>query len=241
MALNFSVKSWSAWSPGLTTPDDWVSWAHRSVRPICDDQIIDVKDLPMMLRRRLSPLGRMAMRVAHDVEHNPLPHLIFSSRYGETTQTLKLLHSLALNEPVSPAGFSASVHNSLAGILSISSKNTKPHTAISAGKETFCAGLLEALCQMNDTPESSALLVHYDEPLPEFYAPFRDESVEPLALALLLERNETDNAFCFSIGTSDIPVENNEDCAHSFIRFILNNENSWTWSHKSTQWSCSKQ
>lgn len=241
MSLNFTLKSWSAWSPGLDNHADWSSWAHISQRKISDVENPGVKDLPMMLRRRLSPLGRMAMRVAHDVKLDETPHLVFSSRYGETQQTLKLLQSLALNEPVSPVGFSTSVHNALAGLLSISSKNTKPHTAVSAGKASFCAALLEAICLLHDTPRDPVLLVHYDNPLPEFYAPFGDETVEPLALALLLEKGSSNAESSFSMNIAKSKVCNNtEDAALNFIRYIIGPDKNWSWSNDATEWNFSR-
>jgi len=241
MSLNFTLKSWSAWSPGLDTPADWSSWAATSERKISDDVNPNVRDLPMMLRRRLSPLGRMAMRAAHDVKQDTMPHLVFSSRYGETSQTLKLLQSLAQNEPVSPAGFSTSVHNALAGLLSISSKNNLPHTAISSGKASFCAGLLEAICQLDETPETPVLLVHYDLHLPEFYAPFGDDTVEPLALALLLENGPSNEEEFFSFNLTKPKACNNlEDPAMNFIHYIIGAEENWSWSDETTEWSCSR-
>ncbi len=219
MSLSFHVSDWSFWTPESEN---------------VDQQGPNVKDLPMMLRRRLSKLGKMAMRVAHDINLESSVPLVFSSRYGESAQTVKLLHSLAQEEPLSPAGFSMSVHNGLAGLLSIASKNTQPHTAVSAGKASFCNALLEATAQLQSSEAKGVLLVHYDEPLPEFYAPFGDETVKPQSLALYLKKGG-DTSYTLSLSNRPAPASE-EDAAQSFSSFMDGESASWAWSDGRTSW-----
>lgn len=219
MTISFCVSEIAVWTPG----DD-------------SENGPDVKDLPMMLRRRLSHLGKMAMRVAHDIEDRSKASLVFSSRYGESAQTVKLLQSLALKEPLSPAGFSMSVHNGLAGLLSITSKNKMPHSAISAGEASFCNALMEACAQLACQPDVPVLLVHYDEPLPDFYDPFADPNVTPVAVAMLLEKsNGTDHTYGVS---STKAGKSSQDAALSFVEYLSMKKQSWSWTDGRTEWTC---
>jgi len=219
----------------METPEGWVQ--QDGGKPAVDRETKpSVKDLPMMLRRRLSRLGRMAMRVALDSGNSETVRLVFSSRYGEATQTVDLLTSLAKKEGLSPATFSTSVHNALAGLLTISKKNKLPHTAIAAGEESFCAGLMEAATLLFEDSTTPVLLVHYDEPLPEFYKPHDDETVPSLALAMVLEAHPSMN-FGFSPSSSD-STENEADAALGFIHFLAKDEAVWRWSAANKDWWC---
>jgi hypothetical protein len=111
---------------------------------------------------------------------------VFATRHGEFSRTLSLLRTLAADEPVSPADFSLSVHNALAGLLSIASKNQEGHTSLAAAGDTFACGLLEAAATLAASPKQPVLLVYYDEPLPPPYDTFGAAGDGTMALALLL-------------------------------------------------------
>nr|WP_240492883.1 beta-ketoacyl synthase chain length factor [Candidatus Terasakiella magnetica] len=200
-----------------------------------NDDVPDVKDLPMMLRRRLSRLGRMVMRVTHDLDAVESIPMVFSSRYGESAQTVKMLRSLSQKEPLSPANFSMSVHNGLAGLFSITSKNIQPHTAVSAGPASFCNALLEAGTMLQLNPETPVLLVHYDEPLPDFYEGFCDETVKPMAMALVIQQSDSEQ-ISYSVSKAD-GNGNKEDAALNFMDGFLKKKRNWFWSDGRTQWN----
>ncbi len=138
-----------------------------------------------MVRRRMSRLSRMALRVAFDVAAGqPLPS-VFASRHGELNRTMELFAQLCQREPLSPMGFAQSVHNTASGLYAIVAANTQPSTLVSAGPSTLMMALLEALALSRDLA-SPVLLVQADERLPAAYHPFVDEQELDLALALLV-------------------------------------------------------
>jgi Beta-ketoacyl synthase, N-terminal domain len=238
--LGFSINSWSAWAPGLDNPEAWKEWTRSTIDLPTNKSVPDVKDLPAGLRRRLSTLGKMALRVALDTENVAHPRIVFSSRYGNVSQTLQLLQSMAVDEPISPTGFGMSVHNSLIGMLSIVAKNTESQSAVAAGVESFCLGLLEALALLNDNPEEPVLLIHCDDELPEFYASFQDKSVSQCALALLIHAPEKSREYLtlsFS-GAPTAPAQG--DPLASFLRFIIREDTSWSWSGRQGRWQCQR-
>lgn len=235
---SFSLRRWSAWAPELESPEAWQAWAQREDDIPATDAVPDVRDLPAGLRRRLSRLGKIALRVAMDIGADDGPRVVFSSRNGNVTQMLQLLESMAVDEPVSPTGFGMSVHNSLAGMLSIITKNRESQTAIAAGGESFCLGLIEAMTWLREDPSVPVLLLHADETLPEFYAPFRDTEVPVCALALLLAP-ATEAADNFRFGFSGVPTRMaSGDPLKSFIRFLLRGDSSWNWSGAQGNWWC---
>ena len=238
--ISFTLENWSAWAPALDGPAAWRDWAKADQDFPDEEGAPDVSDLPAGLRRRLSKLGKIALRVAMDIETDGSPRVVFSSRNGNVTQMLSLLQSLAVGEPVSPTGFGMSVHNALAGMLSIITKNREAHTAIAAGNESLCMGLLEALMLLEEDPTEPVLLVHCDETLPEFYAPFQDLSVPVGAVAMLL-RAAGPEAETLSFGFTGQPTERQDgDPLTSFLRFLLRGETDWSWTGAQGNWWCHK-
>jgi hypothetical protein len=144
-------------------------------------------NLPAALRRRVTAIGREALEAAWTV----LPpdrqiRMVFASRHGEYQRTLGLLSALAEEGAVSPADFSMSVHHALAGLLSIVTGNRAGHTAVAAGSDSFCYGLLEAAACLADDA-APVMFVYFDEPLPAVYgATAAVGDVAPIALALIL-------------------------------------------------------
>ncbi|MZR32224.1 beta-ketoacyl synthase chain length factor [Sneathiella litorea] len=236
--IPFTVRRWSAWAPSLDGPEAWQQWARGEADIPVGEVTPDVRDLPAGLRRRLSRLGKIALRVAMDVEPEENSRVVFSSRNGNVNEMLSLLQSLAVEEPISPTGFGMSVHNSLAGMLSIVRKNRAAQTAIAAGGESLCLGLIEALACLNEDPSSPVLLLHADETLPDFYAPFQDREVPVCALALVIDAAaQGEGAYSFGFSgtqTRDMPG----DPMTSFIRFLLRGETNWNWSGAEGDWWC---
>lgn len=147
-----------------------------------------IKQLPLHIRRRLDQFGRIAARVALPcLDGQGDTPLVFASRHGSLTRTTSLLMSMARHEPLSPASFSLSVHNSVPGVLSIARADTSPATAVAAGAATLGAAVLEALAQLY-ARQHQVLIVCVDEPA---CTPYDDPLAYPNAafgLALLLRK-----------------------------------------------------
>ena len=176
MSLSFSCQAWAAWAPGLENAADWQQWlAAPQPRPPSDDAPA-LAEVPAMMRRRIDRLGRMALQVAYWCQapataNDPAPALVFASRYGDVARSVGLLGQLASAEPLSPIGFSMSVHNAIAALYSIVRADTQSYSTVAAGAETIHAAVTEALGLLADG-HAQVLLVYYDEPLPAPFAHF---------------------------------------------------------------------
>src|SRR5271170_706359 len=179
----FNVEQWLACGLGLESREQWLAWARGlAVKP----ETGSLMTLPPLLRRRVTALGQMAFRASFDLSARRPARFIFCSRHGEFERTLSILMALAANEGVSPAEFSLSVHNALAGLLSIARRNKAGHTTIAAGADSFRSGLIEAAACLMEYPEEPVLLVYTDESLPEPYSELGEGGETCVALALLL-------------------------------------------------------
>ncbi len=167
LAWTLPVARWSAWS------------AQTSAAP-------DVSFIEPMLRRRLSTLSKMGLKVAHDCVSTDQPvRVIFASRHGELRRTTELLKAQA-QEPMqslSPNGFSLSVLNAAAGVFSMMRSDHSNATALAAGSETLGYALLEAFAQYTSDPQAPILVIYADEPPDPIFASV-DEDAPSAALAL---------------------------------------------------------
>jgi hypothetical protein len=133
---------------------------------------LDLSLLTPTLRRGLSDPTRLFLHVARGaLEHARLPaaqmHVVFASAFGEIVAAEKLMAQAFSENGSSPARFRHSVHNTAAGLFSISTHNRLPATAIAAGWDTPAMGLLEASALLAQGGAEHVLLVFAEEPVPE--------------------------------------------------------------------------
>lgn len=168
-AVSFNILGWKAWSA-----------EQADTQP-------DVSVIPAMLRRRLSAVGRAALSVIIPMieTHGVMP-LVYVSRHGDLSRTLGILKDMACSEPPSPAAFSLSVHNAIAGLFSIHQGMTTNITAISGGSCELVPALLETLglCHNQAGP---VLCVFCDAPVPDIYQTHSPFPQQAYALALVVE------------------------------------------------------
>lgn len=189
--------AWTAGGGAIEAPvAGWAAWgvAASETDPAAP---VDVSFVEPMLRRRLSSLARMTLRVAYDCGHGLADlRFVYASRHGELGRTISLLESLADNEPLSPTVFGTSVLNSSAGLFSLLERDEAPATAISAGNESFGYGLIEACLQLAADPEHPVLFVYSDEPVPAVFGETDPALPAPHAVAVLLDASAKRRVRC---------------------------------------------
>jgi len=185
--MRLDLIDFSAWAPGLVSAMDGFDECRTEQPPVDDGAGPEIRFVSPMLRRRLGPLARMALHVAHEVSAGFAGlTTVFASRHGELTRTVGILHALARDEAPSPTAFSLSVHNATVGIHSIIRSDQAPSTALAAGDETLLWGFQEAAARLMHRPDLPVLLVYADETLPVEYEPFGATSEVAHAIAFLL-------------------------------------------------------
>ncbi|GAB1263964.1 beta-ketoacyl synthase chain length factor [Aurantivibrio infirmus] len=246
--IQLTIKRWAAWMPEAQDRQAWVAWSQRPDRSgdrqdsgltkeNAQESVVSAKpsvdQIPPMLRRRLSPLGKMAASVAWPLlSDGQLIPSIFCSRHGELSRTVDMLRDLAKGEDLSPTHFSLSVHNAIGGVFSIARKDTAPISALACGDDGICQALLEAALILQESEYDEALCVFYDAPIPGVYrdtltgpafsyaAAFViglgdpvDSSDQQVALEMQMQK--------LALGAAPKPMS--EPHVLSFIRFLLAN------------------
>ena len=187
-SVTFSIVSQAAWAPELDTGASWSHWAQQPfvIADNGESHEPRVAEMPAMLRRRASFVGKMALEVAYRclAGRTDIP-AVFSSRHGECQRSVSLLDDLVRNTPLSPTSFSLSVHNAAAGLLSIARREQANHSALSSGQSGVDHALIEACSLLADgAPE--VLVVIYDGVLPEIFKQYRDSDDQAFAWAWLI-------------------------------------------------------
>lgn len=183
--VSLKISHWAAWSGGVATREKWIALFEGAA--VADpDASPSLEFLPALQRRRFSRLSRMALNVAHQslVAIPGSPHLVFSSRYGEYAVTYHLLSALAKGEPLSPAAFSMSVHNTGAGVCTMVQGLTGHSGAIAAGPDSLEMAVLDCWMLLASNETDDVLMVFADQPLPLAYQ--QDDSVPTGGFALAL-------------------------------------------------------
>jgi len=247
MDLRFVIRDWAALGPGLHTKQQWQAWA-RSPTPLSGDlPAPDLAEVPPMLRRRISPLGRLAFQVAywcHAAE--PGMPVVWVSRFGEVSRCLELLDDLNRGESVSPTAFGLSVHNAVSAQYSIARGDRGNHTALAAGQAGVVSAIVEAIGLLQEGDHDEVLVVHYDAPLPGAYAAFDIDTSPPCAWALRLALPKPSEPY-LSLRHDDAPgavATTAWPAPLEWLRFAIQEETSrapaltqhaegqcWTWRH----------
>nr|WP_238481345.1 beta-ketoacyl synthase chain length factor [Motilimonas sp. E26] len=172
----------------MQTQADWRSWLHRPYT-LANDWQAPATKVPTMQRRRFSNLSRLVLSCVQELpQASQADFSVFASRHGEIVTTYSLLENLVQQQPISPIGFSQSVHNTSAGLFTLIEKIQQASTTIAAQQDTFAVGLIEAACYLNAHPEQKVLLVCFDSTLVAPYQTFLPQTPFDYCVAFLLSR-----------------------------------------------------
>ena len=236
-----AVRAWYAWAPGMDTQQAWLQWAGAGRVAGGVRDITQTPALPMMLRRRATSLGQKILMAALALgETARTGRYVLASRHGEFSRQVGILDALASAELPSPAEFTMSVHNALAGLLSIHTGNTQGHTAIAAGADTFGMALLEAVACLQEAPDAPVLLLYGDEQLPPPFDVYDEtDTAEQLVAAFALASPRPGEMRIVTEITDNRAGDGGTGCmARDFLRFLLSEAGearstseriSWSW------------
>jgi hypothetical protein len=181
--LSFSLKQWAYWQSAPIAHQQ--GWPRGTILPSDDSGSPDIQFLPMMQRRRLSPLAKAACAVAWRCQQSfgNMPTVFFSV-HGESHYYLEMLQDMAKGEAVSPSRFSLCVHNAIAGLFSFQAQNTLPYVSLAGGCEGILGAFMEARGLLLEAPQ--VMLICYEQVLPLEYQSYSLGTDKTWALALVL-------------------------------------------------------
>ncbi|MCP4325674.1 MAG: beta-ketoacyl synthase chain length factor [Alteromonadales bacterium] len=239
--MEFTIKQCVAWGGGLTTAQDWQSYAQGKKELSDSQELPALKQIPAMQRRRLSPFAKLALHcalIAADECLTTVPS-VFASRHGDLAKTSKLINDVAAKEVLSPTQFGLSVHNAVGGLFSIYTGNKAPLTAVSAGEDTFFTAIIDALCKLSVNEYSQILVVFTETVVPEIYQEYVAQEEINVACALLLaapKQGEEVYQLTLQSNTENQQSENSQMQVLDFLNFYYSSSKQVSVSSKRHLW-----
>ncbi len=196
MIMPLHIQALHCWAPQADGVASWLAWRDGKAKP-AGAEPPPLKDIKPMQRRRLSLAARAAFAAAGaclqavpEAERTNLA-CVFASAHGQCNASLKMLETLARHEQLSPAAFSLSVHNAIAGQFSISHGLTGVSVSMAPGRDGLGGVLMEACGILQDDTANRVLVCCVEEPVPEELKPYEENPPTPLAAAILLSGEAT--------------------------------------------------
>jgi len=156
--------------------------------------------------RRASPMSRSVLYLHQMLNARDAP-MVFASEHGELRIATELLSQIVHGEPLSPAGFSHSVHSAAVGLAALVADTRKTTSMIAAGLETLHMGLLEASALAIE--QGACVLFVADDVAPPALAPVASTPEYGFAMAIQLasEKVSSKNSIVPAMSIHDIPVK----------------------------------
>ncbi len=185
MSARIIITGVGLWTPGFADPRAWLAG-------VADPEVLAPQAawVEPRARRRASLLTRALAEVAEQARAQAGLDLgvvptVFGSALGEASTMIGLLDQMwREGGELSPMGFTLSVHNAAAGVVSIAAKNRGFTTSIAADYDTPAMALIEAFALM-ETRGEPVLIACGDEAAPEHLVP-DPQRFEALAVAIAL-------------------------------------------------------
>lgn len=171
--------------------ENWLYWGEHYYDKNMPNGIAEpqynLSDIPAIKRRRLPEVAKRIHRFSQRLADEQIP-IIYASYNAEFSQTLAIIRSF--NDDVSPAKFSLSVHNAIAGLLSVTHNNTQSYQAMDSLSGLIETAIVEAKGLL--LTHEKVGIVYYDETLPSELVLAGENVPTTQVLALTLCR-EQDN------------------------------------------------
>ena len=236
--IHFNIDHWIALTPGLVLQEDEQAWANHPqllhTQPPAADKI------PPMMRRRMSPLSKLALQAAMTItEKTTVDYIVFASRHGELHRTVNLIKDIINGDDASPIAFSQSVHNTAAGLYTIATKQPLAVTSLTGGENTLHMALIEVACYLNEHPDHRVLVVDYDQPLPNEYQQFEQYQYPLFALAMVISYGSNSQLCRQPMSPAIHEHHHGVDCypqTLTVIKHLANKDSQWSINAQKQQW-----
>lgn len=230
----FKLCTWSAWAAQLPDNNAWREWlptaaslppADPKIKPPC-------KAAPPMLRRRYSLTTKMAFETAMaacgQLDLPPdQPRLFYGSANGEIHTLKGLLESLSDDEPLSPMGFSNTVHHVPTGHYAMVTKHHGLSRTISAFEDTFAMMFIDILANLDRSASTPALLCLAEDSLPEPFDRMLRPPPFPYGVSMVIAPEHSDlpgQVMQFSNDSEPAPTPLHEEPVFEFLRWLVSDE-----------------
>ncbi len=201
--IALKVRGLAAWVPGLETQAEIGAWARREQSRLGtnpQDLIFNeggglppLDFVPAMQRRRMTPLSRLAVALAHRLKEDLLPQakLYFVSLTGESSRQLQVNTMVLQDNEILPATFSTSVFNTPPAMASIILGLKNGYAALYPPARDFSSALRCAVAPLVAGTRPQVLLIYADARSPDEYQSLDGAQSLSWGFAALLETDSS--------------------------------------------------
>lgn len=224
---------YSFWVDGITDTEELFS-QESPVGEATDGPVIPkLQELPLMQRRRLSRLGKIALSTLLPL-FKTYPGtesggaFVFVSRWGDIHLTVQSLEELAREKTISPTVFSTSVHNAIGGLFSLFTQFHGNVTSLSGGADRFGTALTEAQALLSEYRQVFVCI--YEDQTPEVFKPYRDDFLPPFAVSVLFTQEDNNQSAIVETSAQNPASRTELDELMDFLKFITDRSDTVTFS-----------
>lgn len=203
----FNLKNWLAWGIGeLSDLEDLEDLSNiKSGMPNLDG-------IRAIVKRRMPKLSKYIYALTQDITilDKKIP-TVFASKNGELTRSFKIIRSF--DTDVSPTQFSMSVHNAIAGLLSVISQDDSKYIVVDSLSGVLETALIEATSLL--TEHNCVKVIYFDEDLPAELIESNLGNNQPIVLLLIIEKG-TEISF-----SSEANISNVKPCKEDFKQLVM--------------------
>lgn len=182
---SFNLKSWAAWGIGELAEITKLEKIKNGT-PL-------LENIPPMVKRRMPMLAKYIFELNTILDDSlsiktpktAIP-TVYASKNAELKRTFNIIRSFTGD--VSPAQFSMSVHNAIAGLLSVINKDNSVYTVIDSMSGTLEAAVIEAISLLSEY--DYVKVIYFDEDLPDELNSSFIGNNKPVAMCLLIEKGQ---------------------------------------------------
>ena len=219
----FSLKNWLAWGIGELSDLDNLSNIKNGVP--------NLDGISVMVKRRMPKLSKYIHALTQDIaiSDRNIP-TVFASKNAELTRSFKIIRSL--DADVSPTQFSMSVHNAIAGLLSVISQDDSKYIVIDSLSGILETALIEATSLL--TEHNCVKVIYFDEDLPTELTESTSECNQPIVLLLVIEKGTEISL------SSEANILNIKPCKEDFkqlVMFLNKQKNTYHSTNKRLCWN----
>ncbi len=221
----FAIKKWAMWD--FSVSDEFSSFSRVSKgQPV-------LAEIKPMVKRRMPPLAKAIQEINTNEGLAAMP-CVYASKNGELSRTIKLIRQYGGD--LSPTMFSMSVHNAIAGLLSVINDDNSPYTVIDCMSGAIEMAVFEAVTLLRDN--DAVKVLYFEESTDEDMSAMVADEDQAMVLMFVVERGDDLSVEINDQGTSNEPLNRSNRLVKKILSLLEGRVNqvvqaygrvTWVW------------
>ncbi len=219
----FAIKKWAMWD--FSVSDEFSDFSRVSKgQPV-------LAEIKPMVKRRLPPLAKAIQEININEDLATMP-CVYASKNGELSRTIKLIRQYGGD--LSPTMFSMSVHNAIAGLLSVINADHSPYTVIDSMSGAIEMAVFEAVTLLRDN--NAVKVLYFEESTDEDMSAMMADEDQAMVLMFVVERGDEFSVEISTQGTSHEPLNHSNRLIKKILSLLEGRVDQVVQAHGRVTW-----